>query len=102
MAVAAPSAGECCCAWTARARWSYVHRVSPEPTQVEIHRGVTPLVPFVQEWRLALNPEDLEEIAYEVLKHSHGPAVDEDDVGWRESTPRSADRSPRAPAATAH
>jgi hypothetical protein len=58
--------------------------VSPEPTQVEIHRGVTALVPFVQEWRLALNPEDLEEIAYAVLKHSHGPAVDEDDVGWRE------------------
>lgn len=39
---------------------------------------MTALVPFVQEWNLSLNPEDLGEIAYAVLVHHDSEA------GWDE------------------
>ncbi|WP_249998940.1 hypothetical protein [Actinoplanes sp. M2I2] len=40
-----------------------------EPTADEVLRGVTALLPFVRRWDLALNPEDVEELAYAVLLH---------------------------------
>jgi hypothetical protein len=46
--------------------------VKPTPEQVE--RAAGALVPFVEEWKLALNPEDLEEIAYAVLVHHDSDA----------------------------
>lgn len=39
------------------------------PTQEEVERGVGALIPFVQEWRVALNPEDLAQLASAVLEH---------------------------------
>jgi hypothetical protein len=39
--------------------------VTPE----QIERATGALLPFVKEWNLALNPEDLAEIAFAVLKH---------------------------------
>ncbi|MBM2614730.1 hypothetical protein JIG36_04070 [Actinoplanes sp. LDG1-06] len=41
-----------------------------EPTQDEMIRGVTALIPFVHRWSLPLNPEDLNELAYAVLLHA--------------------------------
>jgi hypothetical protein len=48
-----------------------------EPTEAQLERAVTALVPFVQEWRLSLNPEDLEEMAYAVLTHANTDLTDE-------------------------
>lgn len=41
-----------------------------EPTRDEVERGAAALVPFVRAWRLSLNPENLELMAYAVLVHS--------------------------------
>jgi hypothetical protein len=38
-----------------------------EPSREQMERGAAALIPFVQEWRLSLNPEDLDEIASAVL-----------------------------------
>jgi hypothetical protein len=40
-----------------------------KPTPEQVDRAVGALIPFVQEWNLSLNPEDLAEIAYAVLVH---------------------------------
>ena len=40
-----------------------------EPTPEQTERGSSALVPFEQAWRLPLNPEELDEMAYAVLKH---------------------------------
>jgi hypothetical protein len=40
-----------------------------EPTPEQMERAVTALVPYVQEWRLPLNPEHLYELAGAVLAH---------------------------------
>jgi hypothetical protein len=40
-----------------------------EPTPEQVERGAAALFPFVQEWGLSLNPEDLDELAYAVLRH---------------------------------
>jgi hypothetical protein len=40
------------------------------PLATRIDRGVNALVPFVQAWRLPLNPEDLSELAQAVLAHA--------------------------------
>jgi hypothetical protein len=45
-----------------------------EPTPDQVERATTALVPFVQEWNLSLNPEDLAEIAYAVLVHHDSDA----------------------------
>jgi hypothetical protein len=49
-----------------------------EPTREQIERGSSALVPFVQAWNLRLNPEELDEMAYAVLKHGRrtGPIED--------------------------
>jgi hypothetical protein len=39
------------------------------PRQEEVERGVGALIPFVQEWGLPLNPEDLAQLAAAVLEH---------------------------------
>jgi hypothetical protein len=41
-----------------------------EPTRQEMLRAVTALGPFVRRWGLPLNPEDMEELAYAVLRHA--------------------------------
>jgi hypothetical protein len=41
------------------------------PTEGEIERGISSLVPFVQEWGLPLNPEDLQAMAVAVLIHTY-------------------------------
>jgi hypothetical protein len=41
------------------------------PTEHEIERGITALVPFAHEWGLPLNPEDLQAMAVAVLIHTH-------------------------------
>jgi hypothetical protein len=43
-------------------------------TEGEIERAVTALVPYVQEWGLPLNPEDLQAMAVAVLIHSRSDA----------------------------
>jgi hypothetical protein len=43
--------------------------VSDEVTPEQIERGSSALVPFVQEWGLPLDPENLDEMAYAVLLH---------------------------------
>jgi hypothetical protein len=45
-----------------------------EPTSEQVERATGALVPFVQEWNLSLNPEDLAEIAYAVLVHHDSAA----------------------------
>jgi hypothetical protein len=49
-----------------------------EPTPEQVERATDALGPFVQEWNLSLNPEDLAEIAYAVLLHH------DSDAGWDE------------------
>jgi hypothetical protein len=49
-----------------------------EPSREQMERGAAALIPFVQEWRLSLNPEDLDEIAYAVLIHANGDATYEE------------------------
>lgn len=56
--------------------------MSPEPANLPEHqleRAVTALVPFVQEWDLPLNPEELHEMAYAVLQHGVDAPASEDD-----------------------
>jgi len=43
-----------------------------EPTRQEMFRAVAALGPFVRRWNLPLNPEDMDEIAYALLRHAHG------------------------------
>src|SRR5665213_1172320 len=57
---------------------SLLDMASEEPTKSEMQRGVTALVPFVSEWRLPLNPEELEEMAWAVLVHARS----EETVAW--------------------
>jgi hypothetical protein len=40
-----------------------------EPTPDQMERAVSALVPYVQEWNLPLNPEDLHELGAAVLAH---------------------------------
>ena len=55
-----------------------------EPTPEQVERASGALVPFVQEWKLSLNPEDLAEIAYAVLIHHDSEASwDEIDAAVR-------------------
>ena len=46
-----------------------------EPTHDMMRRAVSALGPFVSAYRLSLNPEDLAEIAYAVLKHANSDAT---------------------------
>lgn len=41
-----------------------------EPSPHEVERGVAALVPFVRAWSLPLNPENLDLLAYAVLRHA--------------------------------
>lgn len=41
-------------------------------TEGEIERAVTALLPYVQEWGLPINPEDLQAMAVAVLTHARG------------------------------
>jgi hypothetical protein len=50
-----------------------------EPTREQIERGAAALIPFVQEWDLAVNPEDLDEMVYAVLVH-HDSAGSWDEI----------------------
>jgi hypothetical protein len=43
-----------------------------EPTEEELERAAAALFPFVEAYRLSVNPEDLDEMAYAVLKHARG------------------------------
>jgi hypothetical protein len=52
---------------------------SMKPTPEQVERATDALVPFVQEWNLSLNPEDLAEIAYAVLLH-HDSAASWDEI----------------------
>ncbi len=45
------------------------HGPLSEVTREQIERGAAALLPFVREWKLPLNPEDLGELAYAVLTH---------------------------------
>ena len=49
-----------------------------KPTPEQIQRGAGALSYFVVPWRLSLNPEDLEELAYAVLSHF------DSDASWDE------------------
>ncbi|GIE85757.1 hypothetical protein [Actinoplanes regularis] len=41
-----------------------------EPTEQEMLRAAAALGPFVRRWHLPLNPEDMDEIAYAVLRYA--------------------------------
>lgn len=45
-----------------------------KPTLEQIERGPAALIPFVKAWNLAVNPEDLDEMAYAVLVHHDSDA----------------------------
>jgi hypothetical protein len=49
-----------------------------EPTPEQVERAAGALLPFVREWNLPLNPEDLDELAYAVLVHY------DSDASWGE------------------
>lgn len=42
------------------------------PTANEVQRGAAALGPFVNRWRLPLNPENVELMVYAVLRHVRG------------------------------
>src|SRR5690242_17967950 len=46
-----------------------------EPTSTQVERAAGALVPFVREWNLSLNPEDLAELAHAVLLHHDSEAT---------------------------
>jgi hypothetical protein len=50
-----------------------------DPTPKQVERAAGAILPFVQEWNLSLNPEDLAEIAYAVLVH-HDSEADWDEI----------------------
>lgn len=50
----------------------------PEPTPAEIERASDALMPFVDRWKLPLNPEDVEVIAYAALRFRGEPGTLED------------------------
>jgi hypothetical protein len=55
-----------------------------DPTSEQVERATDALVPFVQEWNLSLNPEELAELAYAVLLHHDSEATsDEIDAAVR-------------------
>jgi hypothetical protein len=55
-----------------------------EPTSTQVERAAGALAPFVREWNLSLNPEDLAELAYAVLLHHDSEATwDEIDAAVR-------------------
>jgi hypothetical protein len=41
-----------------------------EPTRREMQRAVAAVGPFVRRWQLPLNPEDMDELVYAVLRHA--------------------------------
>ncbi|RSM57982.1 hypothetical protein DMB66_31260 [Actinoplanes sp. ATCC 53533] len=43
--------------------------MSESPTEDELFRAVSALIPFIRRWQLSLNPEDAEEVAQAVLLH---------------------------------
>jgi hypothetical protein len=43
----------------------------PEREFNPVERGAVALLPFVHAWNLSLNPEDLHELAYAVLRHAY-------------------------------
>jgi len=43
-----------------------------DPTPEQMERAVAALMPYVQEWKLPLNPEHLAELAGAVLAHFDG------------------------------
>ena len=49
-----------------------------KPTPEQVERAAGALVPFVEEWKLPLNPEDLAELAYAVLMHHDSDASREE------------------------
>jgi hypothetical protein len=49
-----------------------------EPTPDQGKRASWALIPFVEEWKLSLNPEELDELAYAVLRHF------DSDASWEE------------------
>ena len=54
------------------------------PTPEQMDRAVAALVPYVQEWKLSLNPEELHELAGAVLTHFDSDAsFDEIDAAER-------------------
>ncbi|MGI5183314.1 hypothetical protein ACQEVZ_44360 [Dactylosporangium sp. CA-152071] len=48
-----------------------------EPTEREMFDAATALGPFVRRWRLPLNPEDIDQLAYAVLRHARSGAQSE-------------------------
>jgi hypothetical protein len=49
-----------------------------EPTEQEMWRAATALGPFARRWRLPVNPEDIDEMAYAVLRYARsGEDLDE-------------------------
>jgi len=49
-----------------------------KPTPEQGKRASWALVPFVEEWNLSLNPEELDELSYAVLRHF------DSDASWKE------------------
>lgn len=49
-----------------------------EPTPEQGKRASWALIPFVEEWNLPLNPEELDELSYAVLRHFNGTESWED------------------------
>lgn len=48
-----------------------------EPAPEEMRRALVALSPFVAEYRLPVNPEDLELMVYAMLRHLRSPEPDE-------------------------
>ena len=46
--------------------------------EAQIERATSALVPFMRKWHLQLNPENLELMAYAVLKHAPGVLSEEE------------------------
>ncbi len=57
----------------ARRREERQEALNHMPTEAQVRRGTIALVPFVQEWKLPLNPESLDFMAFVVLQHAGAP-----------------------------
>jgi hypothetical protein len=56
-----------------------------DPTREQLDRAFAALLPFVQEWNLGLNPEDLDQLAYAVLTyHDSDASYEEIDAAVRQ------------------
>ena len=55
--------------------------MATDPSKDEVERGASALLPFVRDWGVALNPEDLQLMAWVVLRYVPSDLTHEQIIG---------------------